>query len=189
MQNNTILSLILGVALIAIAACSSEQGGQEQAASQDEQMPMASSGAQEMDMDMSMDNMQSMSGMSGMHAAGSMPESDDITQTRATENGLFQVSIEPAIDPLPLNQMHGWILSVTDSSGNPVDNAAITVDGGMPAHNHGMPTVPQVTENLGDGRYQVEGVQFQMPGHWVVTFNIVSGAQSDTVTYNLMLQP
>ncbi|NNE36724.1 MAG: FixH family protein [Gammaproteobacteria bacterium] len=195
MYNKSIIRVILITIFITVTACSSDQGAQEQVASQDVQTPMATPSEENTDMGMSMDNMQGMSdmsdmsGMTGMHETGAMPEADDVSQTRTSDNGLFQVSIEPAIDPLPLNQMHGWVLSLMDGSGSPVDNAEITVDGGMPAHNHGMPTVPQVTANLGDGRYQVEGVQFQMPGHWVVTFNIAANAQSDSVTYNLMLQP
>jgi hypothetical protein len=192
MSNHPGIKLILGIVFIAVTACSSDQGSQQQAVSQETQMPMASSSDNTMEMDTSMENMQDMSGMSGMsgmHESGAMPESDDLKQNRTSENGIFQVSIEPAMDPLPLNQMHGWILNLMDGSGNPVEDAQITVEGGMPAHNHGMPTVPQVTANLGGGRYQVEGVQFQMPGHWVVTFNIASGTQLDSVTYNLMLQP
>jgi hypothetical protein len=69
-----------------------------------------------------------------------------------------------------------------------VDDAEITVDGGMPQHGHGLPTSPQVTQNLGGGDYLVEGVKFQMLGWWEVKFNINANGQSDTVTFNLILE-
>ena len=192
MRKNTYLPFIFGSILVMLASCSSDQGERgQQTVSQTEQIPAVSATAsnQNTGMDMSMDNMQGMSGTSGMGESDAMSESDDVTQNQTSDNGFFQLTIEPESTPLPLNQMHGWVLNLQDNSGNPVDNAQITVEGGMPAHNHGMPTVPQVTANLGGGRYQVEGVQFQMPGHWVVTFNIDAGGQSDSVTYNLMLHP
>ena len=48
----------------------------------------------------------------------------------------------------------------------------IQVSGDMPEHRHGMPTQPQVTQNLGGGDYLVEGMRFQMGGWWAVTFAI-----------------
>lgn len=153
-----------------------------------------SSSMQGMDMSAGMD-MGATGGMGGMDMSGmqnagmDMPASDDLQQPRLTEQGLYRVSVSPAITPLPINQMHGWVIHVETAAGDNVDDATITVDGGMPAHNHGMPTAPQVTANMGNGDYQVEGVQFQMPGHWVVGFTISAGGQEDSVSYNLNLQP
>ena len=63
--------------------------------------------------------------------------------------------------------MHQWTLHVERADGTPVDDATITVDGDMPQHGHGMPTQPQVTENLGNGDYLVDGLKFQMGGWWL----------------------
>lgn len=186
MRKNSVNQLASGIIFLLLAACSNDQGGQGQATPGSDQMPTMADSAGEMDMETSMDDMP---GMTGMPHAVTMPDIDELGLSRPTDNALFQVSIEPAIDPLPLNQIHGWVLRLSDAAGAPVGDAKILVEGGMPAHNHGMPTSPQVTENLGEGRYQIDGVQFQMPGHWVVTFNISAGGQSDSVTYNLMVQP
>ena len=64
---------------------------------------------------------------------------------------------------------------------------AITVLGGMPAHAHGLPTVPQVKE-LGGGRYLIEGLKFHMPGAWVVAFRIKAGSIVDSVRFDLQLE-
>ncbi|MCB0048163.1 MAG: FixH family protein, partial [Caldilinea sp.] len=78
-------------------------------------------------------------------------------------------------------------LHVETPEGAPVDDAVIAVSGGMPEHNHGMPTEPQVTEALGNGDYRVEGMQFQMGGWWTITFVIDAAGQQDSVTFNLKL--
>ena len=54
-------------------------------------------------------------------------------------------------------------------------------------HDHGLPTAPRVTETLGEGDYLLEGMKFQMPGHWVVTLAIDAGEGDDSVTFELML--
>jgi hypothetical protein len=76
---------------------------------------------------------------------------------------------------------------VETPDGEPVENAEIKVDGGMPEHGHGLPTKPQMTEYLGEGDYRVEGMKFQMTGWWEVKFDITAEGQTDKVTFNLML--
>jgi len=112
----------------------------------------------------------------------------DTSTTHLSDNGLFRVSWTSDSATPPLNQIHTWTIHVETADGQPVDNAEITVDGGMPQHGHGLPTSPQVTQNLGNGDYLVEGMKFQMLGWWEVRFNITVGAQNDTITFNLTLE-
>jgi hypothetical protein len=111
----------------------------------------------------------------------------DTATTQMSDDGLFRVSFVPSADPVPVNQMHSWTLEVLTADGQPVEDATITVSGDMPQHLHGMPTRPQVTGNLGAGRYQVEGFRFQMGGWWVIEFEISAPGRHDRVTFNLML--
>ena len=83
----------------------------------------------------------------------------------------FKVSYESQVEPLPLNRIHSWVLHVETADAKPVENASIKVDGGMPAHNHGLPTQPVVSE-IGNGNYLVEGLKFSMTGHWEMWFEI-----------------
>jgi hypothetical protein len=83
--------------------------------------------------------------------------------------------------------MHAWTLHLEDRSGQPIADAQITVDGGMPAHGHGLPTEPQVTASLGNGDYRVEGLKFNMPGSWRLTFLIVAKGQEDSAILELQL--
>lgn len=117
-----------------------------------------------------------------------VPSDLDYSTTRASDNELFRVSYMSSEKTVPVNQMHQWTLHVETADGQPVDNATITVDGDMPQHGHGLPTRPQVTKNLGDGDYLVEGMKFQMGGWWVMDFTISADGQTDAVHFNMMLK-
>jgi hypothetical protein len=110
----------------------------------------------------------------------------DLSTTRTTDQGAFQVRYTSELEPLAINELHSWILHVERPDGQPVTGATVTIDGGMPAHNHGLPTTPQVTE-VGNGDYRVDGVKFQMPGEWTMTVDVDAGGVRDAVTFNLVL--
>ncbi len=99
----------------------------------------------------------------------------------------FTVTYSTPDGPVEINRMHSWILHVEDASGTPVEGAEIEVDGGMPAHDHGLPTAPRVTEDLGDGDYRLDGVRFHMRGRWQMYFTIRSGDTEETVVISLEL--
>ena len=118
---------------------------------------------------------------------GSKPAHDPAT-TRTSDAGLYRVSWKPAGEAVTINQLDSWTLTVRSAVGEPVLGAQIGVSGGMPEHNHGLPTQPEVTAELGEGRYLVEGLRFHMSGWWTMTFAIRSAAGEDSVTFNLDLE-
>lgn len=111
----------------------------------------------------------------------------DYSTTQLSEHSQFSVTIRPDTEPIPINAIHTWIIHIETPSGEIVENAVIGVDGDMPEHGHGLPTRPEVTQYLGNGDYLVEGMKFQMPGWWVMDFNITLDGQSDQVHFNLLL--
>jgi hypothetical protein len=117
-----------------------------------------------------------------------VPNSLDTSTSRLSDEGLFQVSWSSDSDVPPLNKIHSWTLHLETADGKPVEGAEILVDGGMPQHGHGLPTSPEVTEDLGGGDYRVEGMKFQMIGAWEVKFDITTNGQSDSITFNLILE-
>lgn len=130
---------------------------------------------------MAMDGGEMETDMSG----GSMAA--DALEPQTSDNGLFTVGAVSRLDPVVINETHAWTLHVETADGSAVTDAEITVDGGMPEHDHGFPTAPRVTENLGEGDYLLEGVRFNMAGGWVMTLEISSGGQSDSVTFEFEL--
>ncbi|WKD48934.1 FixH family protein [Microbulbifer spongiae] len=94
---------------------------------------------------------------------------------------------ETATTLVPLNQIHQWRLILSQLNGQPLRGAEISIEGHMPGHVHGLPTQPRVTEEMAPGIYRVQGVKFQMPGWWVMTFHIRVNQQDDAVTFNIRL--
>ena len=86
-----------------------------------------------------------------------------------------------------INQMHSWILHITDESGVAVEGAQVDVDGGMPKHDHGLPTKPRVTAELGGGDYKLDGLRFHMNGYWEIVVRITTDSGTSTVTIPLQL--
>ncbi len=106
---------------------------------------------------------------------------------KTSDEGMFVISYESELQPVSINRIHNWIIHVETSDGRPVDGASITLVGGMPDHDHGLPTVPLATQSLGDGNYLVEGVKFHMNGWWQITVSITAGSEVDSVIFDLQL--
>jgi YtkA-like len=117
-----------------------------------------------------------------------IPADLDTASTRTSASKQFKVSYISATNPVPISKIHSWTLEVKDASGAAVDGASIEVTGKMPGHMHGMMTQPKVTKQLGQGKYLVEGVGFQMTGWWVMQFSISSKTVKDMAEFNLMLK-
>ena len=134
---------------------------------------------------------QGMPSMGGMEMPAmkrmAMPEDLDTRTRKTTEKGRYLAVLEPEARPVPINRMHRWVLSVHTRQGKPVEDVPMAVSGGMPDHGHGLPTAPRVTKYLGNGRYLVEGVRFNMTGWWQLVFAI-GGAVPDSVTFNMVLK-
>lgn len=105
---------------------------------------------------------------------------------RTSAAGSYVATLEPA-QPLRPRQMQTVQVVLRDAAGLAIDDAQIAIDGGMPRHGHGLPTRPRVTRALGDGRYEIEGVRFNMGGWWEFRLSITTARGADTVTFNLAL--
>lgn len=104
-----------------------------------------------------------------------------------SEAGHFRVTAHSDLMPIPINRMHSWLLHVETAAGAAVLDAQIEVAGGMPAHDHGLPTAPTVTKNLNNGDYLLEGIKFHMNGRWEITVTLDAGGQRDLVVLTLDL--
>ena len=105
---------------------------------------------------------------------------------RSSAGGSYVATLDPA-KPLRPRQMQTVRVTVRDAEGRAIDDAQISIDGGMPQHRHGLPTRPRVTRNLGEGMYEIEGVRFNMGGWWEFKLAIAGSRGADTVTFNLSL--
>ena len=99
----------------------------------------------------------------------------------------FRISYASDLDPIAINTIHGWTLHIETADGAPVEGVTLTIDGGMPEHDHGLPTAPRVVAELGNGDYRVEGLRFHMSGYWEIRISIDAGDRRDVVTIPLHL--
>ena len=104
-----------------------------------------------------------------------------------TTNQDSALEIFSQLDPLAINTIHSWELVLYTADGAPLSGAQVLVVGGMPDHDHGLPTSPIVTGEITPGRYLLEGVRFHMPGRWLLTFDVISDQGRESATLELRL--
>lgn len=101
--------------------------------------------------------------------------------------GELRVTYATPAGPPDINRIHSWILHVESADGVAVENAIIEVTGGMPEHDHGLPTRPRVTEELGGGDYRLDGVRFHMRGYWEIEVTVTTENGKSVVVIPLRL--
>ena len=57
----------------------------------------------------------------------------------------------------------------------------------MPQHGHGLPTRPQVTREVAEGTYLMEGMKFSMTGWWEIKLAIQSAEGADAAVFNTVV--
>jgi hypothetical protein len=125
--------------------------------------------------------------MAMAHGGAKKPaESEFGLGPRTSAHGLYAATLRPE-ESLRPRKLQTIQVVLKNARGQAVDDAAITIDGGMPQHGHGLPTRPRVTKSLGNGVYVIEGVRFNMGGWWEFKLAIQGTAGTDSVTFNLAL--
>ena len=125
--------------------------------------------------------------LAAVAGCSTLPPDLDLSLTHPTIAKKFIVALQPPATPPAVNQMHSWQIKLTSPTGAPITHAHIAVDGGMPQHGHGLPTRPQVTQELADGTYLLEGMKFSMTGWWEIKLAIDSLEGADKVTFNTVV--
>ena len=104
-----------------------------------------------------------------------------------TRSGYYRISFTSELTPIPINRIHSWVMHIETADGDPVEDAVITVTGGMPVHDHGLPTDPKATHALGNGDYLLEGVRFHMNGDWELLVTVEAEGRRDTAVLSLTI--
>ena len=119
-------------------------------------------------------------------AAGAANSTDARKWQQSSLEGKFMVELISTEPTIGLNEFHTWRLVIRDADSNQgVSPVRVVVGGGMEAHGHGLPTQPRVTEHLGDGEYQLEGLKFNMAGSWQLILDINTEDKADRVVFDL----
>ncbi len=104
-----------------------------------------------------------------------------------TDQG-FKIEIYSELSPLSINTIHSWHIRVLDRDGEIIELEELNVFGGMPEHDHGLPTQPQVTKRLDNGDYLLEGVRFHMQGLCELQIEFQYAGVDDTTIIDFDLQ-
>ena len=97
----------------------------------------------------------------------------------------FVLTIEPELEPIKINRMHRWRLHLRRLDGTPVNDAQISLIGGMALHDHGLPSSPRIEPVGSNGQYLAEGVKFHMSGQWQMLFTVETVAGVEILTVEL----
>lgn len=109
------------------------------------------------------------------------------TPATNVENEHYRLHYTSRMEPIVINRIHSWVVHVENADGKALEGCALEIAGTMPAHDHGLPTRPRVTEELGNGDYLVEGMRFHMNGDWEVTVTIGGCGPRDSLVIPLTL--
>ena len=89
----------------------------------------------------------------------------------------------------PARGMNSWLISLSDSAGAPLTECDVSLTPYMPEHAHGVATAPVISEGE-PGQYQVEQIEFIMPGLWEMRVELVCEGweASEKITYGIWLE-
>lgn len=100
--------------------------------------------------------------------------------------GSFHVAFEPAPDPVPLNELFRLAVTVRDCDGRPLPGVELAVSAVMPEHQHGTNLEPRV-RRVEEGRFEVEGLLFHMPGRWWIQMDLRRGEETAQAVFEVVL--
>lgn len=91
--------------------------------------------------------------------------------------------------PPTLSSFQQCTFTLSNKQKEKLTNAVVKIDGGMPTHQHGLPTTPQALWNEKDNVYNINGLKFSMPGEWVLKFFIdkTDNLPRDIVSINIKI--
>lgn len=110
----------------------------------------------------------------------------DQSPRRLSRSGHYRVEVLQRPQPA-VGEFQTWLIRVSTADGKPVRDAHLGVSGGMPEHGHGLPSRPAIEAGSAPGEYRLSGLQFGMPGWWVLDLYISDGRQDDSVTLNVVV--
>ena len=115
-------------------------------------------------------------------------DSDSPEQTATSDRGIYQVTIRPRNDTVPVGELHEWVIRPQTAAGAGFVPTELVFMAGMPGHGHGTTSEPRVTEYLTDGSFLVEGVKFNMTGLWNIIVSVTGPAGPDRVVFELTVR-
>ncbi|MEM9621990.1 MAG: hypothetical protein AAF993_10100 [Pseudomonadota bacterium] len=118
------------------------------------------------------------------------PANIDTTATVISATGRYRGHLTPAPDQVNNTARFSFSLDLEAVDQAMPEQLTLAVAGGMPMHSHGLPTQPTLIV-AANGRIEIEGVRFSMPGWWQLAIGIAQddSASYDMLTFNFLVRP
>jgi len=111
---------------------------------------------------------------------------ESIPGAQKIESERYLMAYRTRPDKIAVGQHFAMDLVVCAKAAQPAPEN-LRIDAHMPAHRHGM-NYRTTVKAAKDGRYEVEGFMFHMPGRWEFIFEVRSGGTTDRVTKKVTLE-
>ncbi len=99
--------------------------------------------------------------------------------------GRYRITLPQADDMLVVGSWQELTFHVARLDGQPLALRDLSVDGGMPAHGHGLPTLPTVRSSGNAGAFVIEGLRFNMAGRWELRILLADREGTDFAVFQL----
>ena len=97
----------------------------------------------------------------------------------------YMIAFRPEPMRIELGQPFALLFNVCTKNDKPAE--LVAVDAQMPEHKHGMNYRPTIV-SMGDGRYRVEGMVFDMSGPWELGLDVRAGEESERLTHEIIVK-
>jgi hypothetical protein len=112
---------------------------------------------------------------------------DAIAPERVTTTESYRVGYVPTPDPIPVDV---FALRIeVDAGAAPPGDLSLSIDALMVEHGHGMIGANPVVTKLDADTFEVEGMDFIMPGLWQITMELRAGDRVETALFEVELPP
>ena len=97
-------------------------------------------------------------------------EMNKVSISKESQHGIYQSKLE-CQDLLGTESFENCWLTLSRLN-QLVKNIEVFIDGGMPAHEHGLPTAPKIIWSEERKAHLIKGLKFSMPGLWALNFKV-----------------
>ncbi len=107
----------------------------------------------------------------------------------ATEQGHYELEVEFAKNPVTVG-MNDLMLKIHEQGSRKPGRESLKIEivPWMPMHEHVTMEMPEITP-MGEGNFQVKGLNFSMPGDWEVHIRMDSGGKEDSAVVDVKVGP
>ncbi len=108
----------------------------------------------------------------------SPPPRDDVGEAGVFA---FHLDLDQAV---PVGVIDATLTITRD--GAPVTGAYVWVEAKMPSHTHTSAALR--AEEIGDGRYAIDGLEVEMPGDWELALDAEAGGARDSIEFDVFVE-